>query len=299
MNVEYRSMNLDKLRIFYHAAMAKSFTNCGLNLSPSAISRHIADLEYWLKVKLFVRHPKGMTLTPEGEKLLETCHTVFKELEGIKEAISLDTLKAEGLLRITTPSGWISTILVRLIKSFLEDNPDVRLSIKSYDGVPDFSRSETDVALLPYMPDDPDLIGLKLMSLHLGMFASPEYLKEHGVPKSIDDLKDHRLISYGDHEHSLVNINWHLSLGMPAGQTHEPYLTINNLYYAAEEGFGIVTLAKENVLLRDNRLLPVLPEVTGPMIDACCVYPKRLEKSKRIQAFLHYMQQEAQIHKWH
>ncbi len=291
-------MNLDKLRIFHHAGMAKSFTNCGLHLSPSAISRHISDLEYWLKVKLFVRHPKGMTLTPEGEKLLETCHTVFKELEGVKSTISIDTEKPEGLLKITTPSGWISTIIVRLIETFLEDNPAVRLSIKSFDGVPDFSRSEADIALLPFIPEDDTIAGEKLMTLNLGMYASPAYLQKHGTPKSLDDLKDHQLVSYGEHDHPMVNINWHLKAGMTEGQSREPYLTINNMYYAAEAGYGIVTLAKENVLLRKNRLVPILPEVAGPVIDAYCVYPKRLEKSQRIQAFIHYLKQESHEHKW-
>lgn len=291
-------MNLDKLRIFHHAGMAKSFTNCGLHLSPSAISRHISDLEYWLKVKLFVRHPKGMTLTPEGEKLLETCHTVFKELESIKSVISLDTEKPEGLIRVTTPSGWIGTIIVRLIKTFLEDNPTIRLSIKSFDGVPDFSRSEADIALLPFIPDDVEVVGEKLMTLNLALYASPEYLQQHGTPKTINELKDHQLISHGDHVHPLLNINWHMGLGLPEGQHHEPYLTVNNLYYAAEAGYGIVTLAQENILLRKNRLVPVLPDLKGPSVDAFCVYPKRLEKSKRIELFLHYIKQEAHEHKW-
>ncbi|MDP4840598.1 MAG: LysR family transcriptional regulator [Alphaproteobacteria bacterium] len=291
-------MNLDKLRIFHHAGMAKSFTNCGLHLSPSAISRHISDLEYWLKVKLFVRHPKGMTLTPEGEKLLETCHTVFKELEGIKSAITLDSEKPEGLIKITTPSGWIGTIIIKLIKPFLDDNPAIRLSIKSFDGVPDFSRSEADIALLPFIPEDAEVLGEKLLTLNLSLFASPEYLLQHGTPKTVEDLKDHQLISYGDHDHPMLNINWHLGLGMPKGEQHEPYLTVNNLYYAAEAGHGIVTLAQENILLRKNRLVPVLPELKGPAVDSFCVYPKRLEKSKRIQTFLHYMKQETHEHKW-
>lgn len=291
-------MNLDKLRVFHHAGMAKSFTNCGLHLSPSAISRHISDLEYWLKVKLFVRHPKGMTLTPEGEKLLETCHTVFKELESIRSVISLDTEKPEGLINITTPSGWVGTIIVKLIKPFLEDNPAIRLSIKSFDGVPDFSRREADIALLPFVPDDSELLAEKLLTLNLGLFASPEYLLQHGTPKSVDDLKDHQLISYGDHDHPMLHINWHMKLGMPKGETHLPYLTVNNLYYAAEAGHGIVTLAQENILLRKNRLVPVLPEIKGPAIDSFCIYPKRLEKSKRIQTFLHYIKQEAHEHKW-
>ncbi len=291
-------MNLDKLRIFHHAGMAKSFTNCGLHLSPSAISRHISDLEYWLKVKLFVRHPKGMTLTPEGEKLLETCHTVFKELEGIKSAISVDTEKAEGLLKIATPSGWISNIVIALIKDFLNDNSNVRINIKSFDAVPDFTRSEADIALLPFIPDDVQVKGERLTDLSLGLYASLDYLEQYGAPKTVEDLKNHQLISYGDHDHPLMNVNWHLGLGMEEGKKHVPYITINNMYCAAEAGYGIVTLAKENILLQNTSLVPVLPDLQGPIVNCYCVYPKRLEKSKKVQAFIHYVKQALHEQNW-
>lgn len=291
-------MNLDKLRIFHHAAMAKSFTNSGLHLSPSAISRHISDLEFWLKVKLFVRHPKGMELTPEGEKLLETCHVVFKELEGIKSAISIDTAQPEGTIKISTPAGWISNILVMLLKDFMDENPAVRLKMKSFDRVPDFNRSEADVALLPFLPDDPTLTGEKVAILNLALYASPEYLKKNGVPKTVEDLKDHKLISYGDDSELLKGINWHLELGMPEGKMHEPYVVISNLYYAAEAGYGIVSLAKENTYLKSGKLIEVLPNVDAPKFDCYCVYPKRLEKSKKIQAFLHYISQAIREDRW-
>lgn len=272
--------------------MAKSFTNCGLHLSPSAVSRHVADLEYWLKVKLFIRHPKGLTLTEEGEKLLKTCHTIFKQIEEIESFIVEDKEKLQGTIKLTTPAGWISTIVVRLVKTFLNDNPSVRLNIRSLDGVPNFSKGDADVALLPFLPNDPEIHGEHLMDFHLGLFASPEYVKKHGMPKSVEDLKDHQLISYGAHEHPLENINWLLKLGLPEGQEHEPYLTVNNLYYAAEAGYGIATLAKENVLLRDNKLIPILPDIAGPILKAYYVYPKRFEKSHKIGTLLHHLKQE-------
>lgn len=292
-------MNLDKLRIFYHAAMAKSFTNSGLHLSPSAISRHISDLEYWFKIKLFIRHPKGMELTPEGEKLLETCHTVFKELEGIRTSLTEGEAAPEGLLKIATPSGWISNIVVFLLEEFLEENPAVRVSVKSDDVFPDFNRGEADVALLPFQPTDKELVSEKLTSLNLGLFASAKYLRKHGVPKSVEDLKDHQMIANSEKASLIKELDWHLELGMPKGEKHTPYITINNLYYAAEAGYGIATLAKENALLRTGKLIEILPEVKGPQIDSYCVYPKRLEKSIRVKAFIKYITQSVRESSWY
>ena len=67
-------MDWDKLKIFYAVAQAGSFTNAtvALNLSQSAISRQIQSLENELKVQLFERHARGLTLTDNGEYIYKT-----------------------------------------------------------------------------------------------------------------------------------------------------------------------------------------------------------------------------------
>ena len=77
-------MDWDKLKIFHAVAVAGSVTSAtvNLNLSQSAISRQIQSLEDDLKVKLFERHARGLTLTENGEYLFKTAHEViakFKE----------------------------------------------------------------------------------------------------------------------------------------------------------------------------------------------------------------------------
>ena len=162
------------------------------------------------------------------------------------------------------------------------------------DHIPDFSRSETDIALLPFDPKEPELTAIPLIELQLGLYASPSYLEEYGEPQTIGDLKHHRLISYGEHEHPLVNINWHLDLGAEPGDRHEPYLMVNNLYYAAEAGLGIVTLAEQNILLRQAKLTRILPTVTGPTMTAYGVFPKRFEKTRRVASFIDYFKQKVE-----
>ena len=67
-------MDWDKLKIFHAVAEAGSFTNAtvNLNLSQSAISRQIQSLEQDLKVQLFERHARGLTLTQNGEYVFKT-----------------------------------------------------------------------------------------------------------------------------------------------------------------------------------------------------------------------------------
>ena len=72
-------MDWDKLKIFHAVAEAGSFTNAtvNLNLSQSAISRQIQSLEQDLKVQLFERHARGLTLTENGEYVFKTAHEVI------------------------------------------------------------------------------------------------------------------------------------------------------------------------------------------------------------------------------
>ena len=82
-------MDWDKLKIFHAVAEAGSFTNAtiNLNLSQSAISRQIQSLEQDLKVQLFERHARGLTLTENGEYVFKTAHEVISKLKEVETNI--------------------------------------------------------------------------------------------------------------------------------------------------------------------------------------------------------------------
>ena len=91
-------MDWDKLKIFHAVAEAGSFTNAtvNLNLSQSAISRQIQSLEQDLKVQLFERHARGLTLTENGEYVFKTAHEVISKLKEVETSL--------GCLLYTSPS---------------------------------------------------------------------------------------------------------------------------------------------------------------------------------------------------
>jgi len=82
-------MDWNKLKIFHAVAEAGSFTSStvNLNLSQSAISRQIQSLEHDLKVKLFERHARGLTLTENGEYLFKTAHEVISKLKEVETTL--------------------------------------------------------------------------------------------------------------------------------------------------------------------------------------------------------------------
>ena len=82
-------MDLDKLKIFHAVAEAGSFTSATviLNISQSAIIRQIQSLEEDLKVKLFERHARGLTLTQNGEYVYKTAHEVISKIKEIETSL--------------------------------------------------------------------------------------------------------------------------------------------------------------------------------------------------------------------
>ena len=82
-------MDWDRLKIFHAVAEAGSFTNAtvNLNLSQSAISRQIQSLEQDLKVQLFERHARGLTLTENGEYVFKTAHDVISKLKEVEKQV--------------------------------------------------------------------------------------------------------------------------------------------------------------------------------------------------------------------
>ena len=135
-------MDWDKLKIFYAVAEAGSFTSATviLNISQSAISRQIQSLEEDLKVKLFERHARGLTLTQNGEYLFKTAHEVISKLKDVestfrdeKDKLKNGTLFEYGLNTANQGSGILSVSNLRpnprdLIANF------IRARLENQDG---------------------------------------------------------------------------------------------------------------------------------------------------------------------
>ncbi|MBY0292514.1 MAG: LysR family transcriptional regulator [Alphaproteobacteria bacterium] len=290
-------MNLDwdKLKIFYFVAKAQSFNRAAqdLNISQSALSRHVQLLEHLMKVQLFNRIPRGLVLTKQGEILFEKVKEMLSSLEDAKSAIQEETDIPCGSLKVATTVALADLWLVERVAGFLERYPDIELEIIGHDEGLDVKAREADVSIRPFIEDQSDLIQEYLFSCFLKLYASSEYLKKHGCPQSVKDLDKHKIISFGEYNIRLFSdIDWALRIGNKLEQVRKPYISINSSKGAcrlAELGLGIVALSKEFPGIEQSNLVNILPTVEGPIIDLYYVYPTALKNSKRVQVFSEYL----------
>ncbi len=288
-------MDWDKLRVFHAVAEAGSFTHAGesLNLSQSAVSRQIGALEETLKVPLFHRHARGLILTEQGEMLFKTTRDVFAKLATTQALLTESTDRPKGPLKIATTVAFGSIWLTPRMKEFLELYPDIQVTILLDEGEVDLAMREADVAIRLHPPQQPDLIQRKLTTMHLHVYASPDYLKHHPMPQTPEDLAKHVLVVYGeDMRPPVTNINWLHDLVRSRNIKPPSILKVNSIYAqyrAVVTGVGIASLPDYTVKQYSSNLVRILPELEGPSFDTYFVYPEELRHSKRISVFRDFL----------
>lgn len=287
-------MNLDRLRLFYYVAKAQSFTHTDIPLSPSALSRQISTLEHELKSVLFHRYPRKLELTDKGHMLFELASKFLVEMENVERHLKDKDSEPRGILRLTAPFGWASSLLFDMLPAYLERYPQMRLHVKAVDSEPNFSEGKVDLAIFPFLPNAPHLKYKHLYRFHLKLYASKGYIEKYGLPERPEDLDHHQLIAYDQDFSPFRQVGWHLTLGRAPDKPREPFLVVSDLYQAVVKGLGITALAVENPLRIKSDLVEVLPEYDGPDLDIYCIYPDHLVGSRRVQSFIDFLSASVQ-----
>ena len=287
-------MDWDKLKIFHAVAEAGSFTNAtvNLNLSQSAISRQIQSLEEELKVKLFERHARGLTLTENGEYVFRTAHEVISKLKEVETTLGDKKDKPSGKLTVTTVVSFGTTWLTPRIQEFMQLNPEIEVELIFDDKELDLSTRQADIGIFMRRPKQLNYIQKKLIDINYHIYGSTKYLEKYGMPKTITDLNKHRFISFGKGTPSPVyNPDWALKIGMKDNKKRKSIMKVNSvmgLLLAVESGVGLAALP-DYLSYQSNNIIKVLPKVEGPITEAHFVYPQSMKNVARVQAFRNFL----------
>ena len=288
------ALDWDKLRIFHAAAEAGSFTHAAdaLNLSQSAISRQVAALENEIGVPLFHRHARGLVLSEQGELLFQTANDVLKRLETVRMQLTETKEKPAGKLRVTTTVGLGSGWLTERAREFLELYPDLELQLVFDNEEIDLTMRKADAAIRLRQPQQPDLIQRRLFTVHLHVYAAPSYLARFGTPETVEDLDQHRIITFGEPAPNyLRNLNTLETVGLPDGQSRSPILQINNLIAirsAIESGIGL-GLLPDYMIDKRSKLVQILPEMEMPTFDTYLCYPEQMRNAAKLKVFRDFL----------
>lgn len=284
------ALDWDKLRVFHAAAEAGSFTHAAesLRLSQSAISRQVSALEHDVGVPLFHRHARGLVLTEQGEMLYRTAHDVLMKLENIKTRLTETKDQPSGLLKVTTTVGLGAGWLTERIPEFLGLYPDIQIQLILANEELDLTMRQADCAIRLRQPQQPDLIQRRLFTVHFHLYASPGYVSKYGKPASTGELKNHRIVTFGEPvPPHLSELNWLETVGDFEGGKRVATLQINDILSikrAVQRGAGIAMLP-DYLVDKESGLVQLLPETEVPSFDTYFAYPEAMKNQAKLHAF--------------
>lgn len=257
--------DLEQLRAFVAVASHLSFAKAAkaLNKDSSVITRRVHALEQHLKVRLFERTTRRMTLTEAGNGYLGRVQAALEELELAESEIQARRAHPHGLLRLSLPLNYGRLWIAPLLPRFLEKYPDVQIDARFSDRFVDLIEENFDVAIRLGVLPDSGLVARRIGEWQRKLYASPGYLKRWGTPRRPEDLARHRGLVFAGPECSNA---WTFTLGRERVKVNIPVaLTADDassLAMAAEADMGL--LVATEWLLRDQlargTLVPVLEE---------------------------------------
>ncbi|KAA6184529.1 LysR family transcriptional regulator [Thiohalocapsa marina] len=284
------------LLIFARVADAGSFTAAAeqLGLPKSSVSRRISLLEERLGERLMLRTTRRLTLTEFGEAMLEHGRALAEEVELARTLAESRRAQPSGRLRVSMPSDFANLLLGDLFAAFSALHPAVMLEIDLSPRRVDLLGERVDLAIrFGDLPDDSLLAARRLRRFTWGLYAAPDYLAEHGTPRSPEDLKQHRCLRLLDEG---ATGHWQLSAGEQTHHEHSPAPIQANspelLLRLARAGAGIAALPDQFAApqLTRGELRRVLPDWSLPAQTAWAVFPGRRLLPAKTRAFLEMLQ---------
>ncbi|MCB1954785.1 MAG: LysR family transcriptional regulator [Rhodocyclaceae bacterium] len=281
---------LEAMKVFCTVVEAGGFAAAAdrLGISTSAASRHVAQLEAHLNVRLLNRTTRRVSPTDEGFAYFERCMQLLSDLEEADSMISGGAHLPRGRLRLTAPGALATLRLAPALAAFGEAHPEISLDVVLSESVVDFIEEGIDLAIRVGRVGSSNLVARRIGGAQLIAAASPAYLARQGTPATPEDLAGHACLTYA---HAASGNAWRFQ--DPAGDSMEVRVTgrvhANNGVLLAEmaaAGCGI-TMAPDFILdplLAEGRLVPILADWAPPPLPIHAVYPSRRHLSAKVRA---------------
>ncbi|WP_010322799.1 LysR family transcriptional regulator [Marinobacterium stanieri] len=294
-------MNLNDLNLFIRVVETGSFTAAAdsLDVQKSTISRRIAQLEDTLGIRLIQRTTRKLKLTPEGEELFSRAQPLVDDLAAVQDDISASKTELRGRLRLTMPTEIGVFMMNEVISSFMLAYPRIEVDVELSTRTVDLIEEGVDLTLrLGPLPNS-SLIARHVGGLRRGLFATPEYIEQHGTPNSPADLAQHACITLQRPFDHLRFINWNNQEPVTMGGR----LRTNSLSFVREMilqhmGIGRLPDVFCNELVESGRVVRVLDDFKLEALEINALYASRRNLNPRVGAFLDHMTDRLNDHPW-
>ncbi|CAE6967608.1 Bacterial regulatory helix-turn-helix protein [Vibrio sp. B1ASS3] len=288
---------LSAMRAFVRVVQTGSFSATGreMNTSQTTISKKVAALEKKIGVKLLARSSRDHALTPAGTKYYQTCVDILGELDEAEAEARSEVASPQGTIRISAPVAFGRILLAPIMSEFFQRYPDIKVDLQLSDQHTDLISDGIDVAIRAKQLEDSTLIARHLFDNPMLVLAAPNYLQQHGEPKTPEDLKQHNCLVYS----RMKDINvWSFTK-----QNQKHAVAVNGnfqsdngdvLLEVALTGMGIVTLPIWMVEhhLKEGRLTQLMSDYTGQNLPFNAVYLQSRYTPLKVRCLIDYLKEK-------
>jgi len=286
---------LEALALFVAVAEQESFAEAARrqNKTPTVVTRAVAALEDELRVRLFNRTTRAVSLTHAGARYLEVCRKILACYDELKELEPGGSAQPHGALSVTAPAMFGRLHVIPAITKFLTRHPQIDIRALLLDRVVSLVDEGIDVAVrLGDLPNS-SLRAIRAGTLYMGVYAAPGYLAEKGTPVTPHDLTDHTVISGS----SILTTpeRWPFEDAKGVDDVIvKPRLVVNTTDAAAEAaaaGFGLTYLVSYQVeaYLKEGRLQRVLADFELPPIPIHILHPAGRYLPSKVRLFIDHL----------
>lgn len=273
---------LGDLAIFERIATEGSFTRAAkqLGVTQSALSQAMKRLEQRLGMRLLARTTRSVSPTEAGARLLAKLSPALEEVAS--EIDQLGRMKDEpaGTVRISAGKHAADTILWPALVPFMRRYPAIDVEVCVDNAFVDIVAGRFDAGIRLGERLEQDMVAVPVgPRLRVAVVASPEYLRENGVPQRPVDLARHRCIAFGSS--SGETLSWDFERDgheVSVRPGRGPVFNDGELMVsAAIEGFGVLYILEDLVRrqLADGTLVRLLDDWCAPFTGYYLYYPSR------------------------
>jgi DNA-binding transcriptional LysR family regulator len=266
-----------------------------LGIGRSAVCRNVQKLETQLSTRLFLRTTRSTRLTREGERFFENCNRgVTHIVEAMNDMLDLRQGPPRGLLRVSSTVGFGRTVVAPLLSRFSESYPDIAIDLLLDDKPSDLAAEQIDVAFRDGCIEDSSIIAKQLIPMQKVLCASPAYVEKHGLPSTLEELRQHNCISLRFSSSGRIcawqfKIDGHMQKYLPATR-----LTFNDadlVLKAVLEGLGIAQMPAYQIgdrVARNELVMALKRHMPNDGGHYIC-YLSRQHLPSRVRVFVDFM----------
>jgi DNA-binding transcriptional LysR family regulator len=238
-----KRISWDDLRIICEVARQGSIHGAAkaLHLDHSTVTRRVGQIELLLQRRLFDRSNRGVSVRPDAYELIKHVRSMELHAAAVHEEMGRATEGQASPVRIATMEGIASCYLAPRMDRILERDPRLKIELFSNPHIVDLLRKETDLFISFFNPEITGLISRKIGECAIHVYVSKNYAKQSGIPKTGDELRTHRFVSYITEMVTIESVRW-LEEIVPDPNVVFASNSIIAQAHAAVSGVGLVVL---------------------------------------------------------